>query len=81
MYKTNYTPNGEIKHFKARLVAKRYKQKPKIDYFEIFALVADWVPHIDYFSCRSESFENISNRCQVKSVFLNCVLEEEVYSE
>lgn len=36
MYKTKYKPNEEIDHFKARLVAKRYIQKPSIGYFEVF---------------------------------------------
>ena len=38
--KTKYNPNGEIDHFKTRLIAKGYKEKPSIDYFEVFAFVA-----------------------------------------
>ena len=37
---TKHKTNGEVNPFKARLVAKCYKQKPSIDYFKVFALVA-----------------------------------------
>lgn len=40
MYKTKYISNGEINHFKARFMAKGYKQKLYINYFEVFAHVA-----------------------------------------
>ncbi|CAL8089956.1 unnamed protein product [Prunus armeniaca] len=40
VYKTKYKPNGDVDHFKARLVAKAYKQKLRVDYFEVFAHVA-----------------------------------------
>lgn len=38
--RTKYKPNGEDDRFKVRLVAKGYKQKSSIDYFELFTLVA-----------------------------------------
>ncbi|RDX62677.1 putative mitochondrial protein, partial [Mucuna pruriens] len=36
VYKTKYNPNEEINCFKSRLLAKGYKQKLGIDYFEVF---------------------------------------------
>ena len=44
-YKTNKNAKGEVKRYKARLVAKSYKQREGIDYGEIFALVA-WLETI-----------------------------------
>ena len=40
VYKTKDKSNGETNHFKVRLVAKGYKQKLDIVYFEGFVLVA-----------------------------------------
>ena len=37
VYKTKYKPDGKVNRFKTRLVAKGYKHKPHIDYFEFFA--------------------------------------------
>ena len=39
VYKTKYKPNRKVDCFKAHLVAKGYKQKLGIDYFDVFALI------------------------------------------
>ncbi|XP_072076479.1 uncharacterized protein [Arachis hypogaea] len=80
VYKTKYKPNGEVDCFKARLVAKGYKQKPGIDYFEVFAPVArlDTIRMIISLS-RQNKWK--IHQMDVKSAFLNGTLEEEVYVE
>ena len=65
--------------FKARLVVKRFRQKEGVDYFDTYALVAR-VTSIMLFALAS-----IYNLCihqmDVKTVFLNGDLNEEVYME
>lgn len=78
--KTKSKPNGEFDRIKARLVVERYKQKPWIDYFKEFTLVArlDTVRVLI-----SVSYQNNWKIYQmdVKPAFLNGTLKEEVYIE
>lgn len=55
VYKTKHKPSGNIDHLKVRLVAKGYKQKPDIDYFEVFALITilDTI-HMNIFTLNSK---------------------------
>ncbi|PRQ23286.1 putative RNA-directed DNA polymerase [Rosa chinensis] len=80
VYKTKYKPNGDVDRFKARLVAKVYKQKPGIDYLEVFASVARLDTVRMVISLAAHNCWKIF-QMDVKSAFLNGTLEEEVYLE
>jgi Reverse transcriptase (RNA-dependent DNA polymerase) len=71
---------GEVERYKARLVAKGYKQKAGIDYEEVFAPVARMKTIRLLISLAAQNKWSIF-QMDVKSAFLNGVLEEEVYIE
>ena len=77
MYKTKYNPKGEIDRFKARMVMKGYKQKPGIGYFKVFALVPRLNTICMIISLLAQNSWKIY-QTDVKSAFLNGVLEEEI---
>ena len=67
-----------MEKYKARLVAKGYKQQYGIDYEEVFAPVARLETVRLLISLAAQMKWKIL-QMDVKSVFLNGVLEEEVY--
>ena len=78
IYKDKLNEKGEIEKHKARLVARGFSQQPRIDYGETFAPLArlDTVRFV-----LAIAAQNKWPICQmdVKSSFLNGVLNEEVY--
>ncbi|KAE8676644.1 hypothetical protein F3Y22_tig00111582pilonHSYRG00249 [Hibiscus syriacus] len=78
VYKTKQNTKGEIERHKARLVAKGYSQKAGIDYDEVFAPVARLETIRLIISLAAQNKWKIQHM-DVKSAFLNGVLEEEVY--
>ena len=66
VYKIKYKPDGNVDRFKARWVVKGYKQKPSIDYFEVFAPIArlDIVRMIIALTAQ-KNVENSPNGCEV----------------
>jgi Reverse transcriptase (RNA-dependent DNA polymerase) len=80
VYKKKMNVQGEVERYKARLVAKGYKQKTEIDYEEVFAPVVRMETIRLLISLAAQNKWSIF-QMDVKSAFLNGVLEEEVYIE
>jgi hypothetical protein len=80
IYKTKHSIDGSIEKYKERFVACGVSQKEGIDYEETFSLVAR------YTSIRAILALAAVKKCKVhhmdvKTTFLNGVIEEEVYVE
>jgi len=71
---------GEVKRYKAMLVAKGYSHKHEIDYNKVFALVSR-LETIRLIIVTTIQHKWKIYQIDVKSAFLNGVLEEEVYIE
>ena len=80
VYKIKRTVDGEIDWYKARLIARGYKQQYGVDYVEVFALVTkvDTVRMLISFAAH-HSWKIY--QLDIKSAFLNGILDEEVYVE
>ncbi|KAK2411591.1 putative mitochondrial protein [Trifolium repens] len=80
VYKPKKNSKGEVERYKARLVAKGYSQRAGIDYDEVFAPVARLETVRLIISLAAQNKWKI-HQMDVKSAFLNGVLDEEVYIE
>jgi len=80
VFKTKLNPDGTIHKHKARLVAKGYSQQLGVDYNETFALVARLDTIRTLIALTTQKGWS-TYQLDVKSAFLNGVLEEEIYIE
>ena len=71
-------PNGSIDKFKARLVAKGFKQKVDFDFFDTFSPITR-ITSIRLLIAIVAIFYLKIHQMDVKTVFLNGGLEEEIY--
>ena len=80
LYKTKYAVDGSIQRQKARLVERGYAQKLGIEYNETFAPVARFEGVRTLLAYATYKGFKVY-QMDVKSTFLNGILDEEVYIE
>jgi hypothetical protein len=80
LYKIKYVANGNIEKYKARFVARGFSQVEGIDYDETFAPVARYTSIGSIMAIAVEIGWKI-HQMDVKTLFLNGLIEEEVYIE
>ncbi|GKD38953.1 retrovirus-related pol polyprotein from transposon TNT 1-94 [Tanacetum coccineum] len=78
IYKVKLVEYGDVLKNKSRLVAKGYRQEEGIDFEESFALVAR-LKAIRIFIANAASKNMVIYQMDVKTVFLNGDLQEEVF--
>ena len=80
VFKNKLNEDGQVSRNKARLVCKGYSEEEKIDYGEIFSPVAR-LEGVRTLLAYASQREFKVYQMDVKSAFLNGILDEEVYIE
>ena len=80
IYKIKHAADDSIEKYNARFVARGFSQKEEIDYEETFALVVRYNSIITILALASNIKWKL-HQMDVKTTFLNGLIEEEVYIE
>jgi hypothetical protein len=80
LFKIKHDADGSIEKYKARFVTRGFSQKEGIDYEETFALVAKYTSIRTIIALAAKMKWKL-HQMDVKTAFLNGVIEEEVYIE
>ena len=80
IYKIKHVADGSIEKYKARFVAHGFSQKEGIDYEETFTPVAKYTSIRSVLSLAAVMKWKV-HQMDVKTYFLNGVVEEELYVE
>ena len=78
IFKRKLKSDGTVERYKARLVVKGYIQKKDIDYFDTYAPVAR-ITTLRTLIALASIYKLIIHQMDVKTIFLNGELEEEIY--
>jgi len=78
IFKKKMKFDGTIDKFKARLVTQGFRQKEGIDYFDTYAPVVR-ISSIRFLTGLASIHGLVIHQMDVKTAFLNGILEEEVY--
>ena len=80
LYKLKHVADGSVEKYKARFVAQGFSQIEGVDYDDTFASVSWYTSIRDFISIAVEMGWNI-HQMDVKTTFLNGIIQEEIYIE
>ena len=80
VFRKKYRTDGTIQTFKVRSVAKGFRQREGIDYFDPYAPVAR-ITSIRVLIALASIYKLVVHQIDVKTAFLNGDLDEEVYMD